>query len=367
MQIHELPTISGSPSGGYFATDNGTQTTKIDYTALAQAIIEQYNASTLAGAAQSIQAAINAISPQVKTAITDLSTILPGEQGYFQLDSSVSPIGSTAYFTVWCTGNADRRGLIAVYTVASTTSVYMNAGHASSGTFAWRGWKEVSSKDDIAIADRLYLGPNDISIPADSDFNDYKTAGTFVVNAGSQMATMANVPVSDIGGRLDVRYILKTNAADADSAKRLFQIFTGNNSNYPQWVRFYNGSTWFPWQKLPTRAEVDALSAVTTGTFTVDAGLENGANHLSIKQNGKVVTVNGYVSGTIAASTNVNLGTVSGVSMPSEPVRTRGGCGSNAYTTGADAYVSMTTAGKIVCYAAAAATNVYFSFSYVAS
>lgn len=68
MQIHELPTISGSPSGGYFATDNGTQTTKIDYTALAQAIIEQYNASTLAGSAQSVQAALDGIK-------TDLNVV----------------------------------------------------------------------------------------------------------------------------------------------------------------------------------------------------------------------------------------------------------------------------------------------------
>lgn len=97
MQIHELPTISGSPSGGYFATDNGTQTTKIDYTALAQAIIEQYNASTLAGSAQSVQAALdgldgNKLDLKAGTAITsgtDVNTLqTPGT--YFCSSASIA-------------------------------------------------------------------------------------------------------------------------------------------------------------------------------------------------------------------------------------------------------------------------------------
>lgn len=69
MQIHELPTISGSiGSGGYFATDNGSQTTKIDYNALAKAIIEQYNTSTLGGTAQSVKTALDGIK-------TDLNVV----------------------------------------------------------------------------------------------------------------------------------------------------------------------------------------------------------------------------------------------------------------------------------------------------
>lgn len=61
MQIHELPDVTAIGSGGYFATDNGSQTTKIDYDALAQAIIEQYASSTLAGTAQSVKAALDGI------------------------------------------------------------------------------------------------------------------------------------------------------------------------------------------------------------------------------------------------------------------------------------------------------------------
>lgn len=60
MQIHELSALSGNPaSGTSFVVDNGSTTRKIDYTVLAKAIIEQYNGSTLAGSAKSIQDAIN--------------------------------------------------------------------------------------------------------------------------------------------------------------------------------------------------------------------------------------------------------------------------------------------------------------------
>lgn len=259
MQIHELPDVTAIGSGGYFATDNGSQTTKIDYDALAKAIIEQYSASTLAGSAQSVKAALDGldgnkldlkagtaitngtdvntlqtpgtyscasasiaaslsnipsqatavgfrldvarngynannyltqtlvgvryglsfeyvrgmsvqgtwgewqktptraevdalnskldvVTPKVKTAISDLSNIQPGEQGYMQFTSDVSPIGTQSYFTVWCTGNADRRGLIAVYTAGTETRLFANAGHATNGVFAWRGWTEMASR-----------------------------------------------------------------------------------------------------------------------------------------------------------------------------------------------------------------------------
>ena len=68
MQIHELPDVTAIGSGGYFATDNGSQTTKIDYDALAKAIIEQYSASTLAGSAQSVKSALDGIK-------TDLNVV----------------------------------------------------------------------------------------------------------------------------------------------------------------------------------------------------------------------------------------------------------------------------------------------------
>lgn len=44
MQIHELANLSGNPaSGTSFVVDNGSATRKIDYTALAEALIKNYN------------------------------------------------------------------------------------------------------------------------------------------------------------------------------------------------------------------------------------------------------------------------------------------------------------------------------------
>jgi len=64
IQIHELATKSGNlSSSDYLVTDNGTVTAKIDYTKLAKAIVEQYNGSTLAGSAQTLQSALNKLAP----------------------------------------------------------------------------------------------------------------------------------------------------------------------------------------------------------------------------------------------------------------------------------------------------------------
>lgn len=66
MRIANLSTKSGSMSSSdKFVTDNGTTVTKIDYNALAKAIIEQYTGSTLAGSAQSVKAALDALNSKI--------------------------------------------------------------------------------------------------------------------------------------------------------------------------------------------------------------------------------------------------------------------------------------------------------------
>lgn len=75
MQIHELAALSGNPaSGNVLAIDTGSVTRKIDYTALAKAIVEQYNGSTLAGSAQTVQAAINALNTSIGETAESIDT-----------------------------------------------------------------------------------------------------------------------------------------------------------------------------------------------------------------------------------------------------------------------------------------------------
>lgn len=85
MRIANLSTKSGSMSSSdKFVTDNGTTVTKIDYNALAKAIIEQYTGSTLAGSAQSVKAAFDALNSKTKKGLVvqaGASYALPLENG----------------------------------------------------------------------------------------------------------------------------------------------------------------------------------------------------------------------------------------------------------------------------------------------
>lgn len=172
MQIHELPTISGSPSGGYFATDNGTQTTKIDYTALAQAIIEQYNASTLAGSAQSVKAALDGI-------------------------------GELAY------------------------------------AVNYKGMGRIAQNDDL---------------------NSYTTPGSYVATSTGITTSLTNCPINNSGFSLHVESVA------GGTGQLLIQTIKRTSSNIGEvYLRTYTGSVWGAWEKVPTRAEVDALNSKVLG------------------------------------------------------------------------------------------------------
>lgn len=76
MQIHELNQLSGTPGDtSAFAIDNGTTTERIDYAALAKAIIEQYTGSTLAGSARSVKSAFAALLASINTNAGDIGNL----------------------------------------------------------------------------------------------------------------------------------------------------------------------------------------------------------------------------------------------------------------------------------------------------
>ena len=63
MRIFNLSKKTGNlSSNDFFGVDNGSTVNKIDYNALAKAIIEQYTGSSLAGSAQSVKAALDALN-----------------------------------------------------------------------------------------------------------------------------------------------------------------------------------------------------------------------------------------------------------------------------------------------------------------
>ena len=123
--------------------------------------------------------------------------------------------------------------------------------------------------------------------------------------------------------------------------------------------------------------EADAINAlnsnlaVKTGTFTADStNHPNGDPHFTVKQYGKVVSINGYMRslGSFNADTNFRLGTISGVSMPPTDVRGIATIASQAYLNGSYNYLSINPSTGDVNINPREATNgkaVYFTICYV--
>lgn len=66
MRIFNLTKKTGNlTSNDFFGVDNGSTVNKIDYNALAKAIIEQYTGSSLAGSAQSVKAALDSLNSKM--------------------------------------------------------------------------------------------------------------------------------------------------------------------------------------------------------------------------------------------------------------------------------------------------------------
>ena len=115
MQIHELP--AGSPASGLqFAGDTGTQTQKIDYDALADAILNKLTTKTfnIKSESQTIIAALNALGDASKQDVAnDLVTtaaglVLDARQGK-ALDDKITSLNSSlptlAEVLVTCTAS----------------------------------------------------------------------------------------------------------------------------------------------------------------------------------------------------------------------------------------------------------------------
>ena len=276
-KITDYPSITTIDANTILLADGSSGTGKILASDMAKYALETYAGSTLAGSAQSVKAALTGLAPQVKASITDLSTISPGEQGYFQLNASVSPTGATAYFTIWCTGNNDRRGIIAILTAESKTRFFANAGHASSGVFTWKGWNELAKFDDVYSVS--YNGMTKVASEGITDLNVITSPGSYIVTSSGVAATLLNSPITDSGFSIHVesvaggtgQYIVQT-VKRVLSARNVAQIFT----------RIYTGAAWGAWVENPSRAEVDALNSKFDGNniqFVNMSGSSGNANN----------------------------------------------------------------------------------------
>ena len=111
MRIFNLTKKTGNlTSNDFFGVDNGSTVNKIDYNALAKAIIEQYTGSSLAGSAQSVKAALDALNSK---SLVNLQTI-------------EVPSGSSRTMTI-----AGHGVLVFMGATSQTRGMYVASGYGS--------------------------------------------------------------------------------------------------------------------------------------------------------------------------------------------------------------------------------------------
>ena len=117
------------------------------------------------------------------------------------------------------------------------------------------------------------------------------------------------------------------------------------------------------------QAQVNSLNSKLTqrtGSLTSFGGYTTGSN-LNIRQFGNIVIINGYVELLpIDANQEINIGTISGVSLPSEAIRTVCAMSSLAYNPPTSmAYCAISTSGQLKITApSSGATAMYMNIAY---
>ncbi len=93
-----------------------------------------------------------------------------------------------------------------------------------------------------AIGNYLALTAADsTTMPDNSDFNNYITAGTYKITNNTHAATMVNRPSGNAG---------KLIVMETSQASRIWQLYFGNAAGTPINLRYYNGSTWTDWDAI---------------------------------------------------------------------------------------------------------------------
>ena len=119
------------------------------------------------------------------------------------------------------------------------------------------------------------------------------------------------------------------------------------------------------------QAQLNALNSKMTNmeafsvvNFTPETGI---TNDLFIRRFGRVVVINGYLTGTSALANNQLLGTIETGNRPIAPIRLIGGVADAAYQVGDVAYVNVGTNGEIRVTTKSGNTykTLYFSCSYI--
>lgn len=111
------------------------------------------------------------------------------------------------------------------------------------------------------------------------------------------------------------------------------------------------------------REQISDISTVKIGTFTKDSTQSGSSAYLSIRQVGKVVSIQGYIQGLVVG--NTTLGNISGVGFPPVPVRTMGNSTNQPWETGDAVHTVVDTDGTLISRITKATLNI--SITYIAT
>lgn len=142
-----------------------------------------------------------------------------------------------------------------------------------------------------------------------------------------------------------------TNAGDGYNQQLLFPWSKSKKMAY----RVKENNTWNDWSELVTNSDLANLSTSINNT-------------LSFEVVGKMVFINGYVTGLSITPEGVNIGSLpSGVPIPKNTIRENCNVGANAYDVGSQGYFTISDTGTITvkCASGKTASAFYVSCSYV--
>lgn len=232
---------------------------KIDYNKLAKAIIEQYTGSNIGGAAQSVKAAVDAVtsrlnikSPAYSSCTTAYEEALLGTS--FAVVSSASDAPSGGGWTIEQFKESARYG----YQIAKRTNdsvIYYRKIYA--GTCG--DWEKQPTRAEMNYVNNATTVK---SMPSPADFDDYTETGAWRCDLLETAVTNGPSVGTFVSGFL---FISKYNS------NNIIQRFCFVDASKSELIRFKWNGTWSAWVKHPTRAELEnVLLGISTGIRSAD-------------------------------------------------------------------------------------------------
>ena len=120
---------------------------------------------------------------------------------------------------------------------------------------------------------------SEILIPAGSDINNYKTAGTFIVPSDSTAAQISNMPLP-ASGRLIVM--------NMTTSSYMVQEYYPTTAAPLKYIRNYNNGTWTNWERVALNSDIPVIK---TNSFT---GTTSGSGNVSKAHANKVIVLSAW-------------------------------------------------------------------------